>query len=538
MVDDPGLDSTDRSLNSSAAVAGPNWLRARLLDGRVWFWVLAVALVAVRFRHMGEIIAGPHSGRQCDTAFYALDFYHNGINLLHPSMCYMGLHKTLAFEFPLPEAVMALGYHVFGPRHAVARALTLLAYLGSAWYFYLLVQYLRNGRAAKLATLLYLATPLALFYSRAMHIDFWTVLCSHAMLYYLLRGYDEERTGLIVLGTAFGILAFLIKAPYAFYLFFPFGLHALRRLKLKRLLAWAPIMVLPLVAFALWRWHVARVNAAAPDWFFIPDYMKFALRAEWFFGPLSQRLEIGNWLMLARRVVTAITGTVGIYLLLIGLIPWSREKRGLAFFWVWLAGVGLYVLIFFNLNLVHDYYQIPFLAPLAFFIAVALETLFLEPQRPGLLARAPLALTVLLLVGVSVRKAEASYYEVDWIRVSAGARIREHTPEDALVIASPSQPNTWWWDPRLLYRARRLGWNIRTDRLSEENIGRLVALGATHLAIVSDRPVPPYLVRLLETSPKQVLELKPPPWLLHLYRLDPTLRRETEAGPPPPASRP
>jgi len=501
-------------------------ISALLLDGRLWFWLLAVALVAVRFRHMGETIAGPHSGRQCDTAFFALDFYRNGIDLLHPSMCWMGPHKTLAFEFPLPEAVVALGYHVFGPRHAVARAFTLLACLGSAWYFYLLVRYLRNARAAKLATLFYLAAPLALFYSRAMHIDFWAVLCAHAMLYYLLRGYDEERTGLIVAGTAFGTLAFLIKAPYAFYLFFPFGLHVLRRLRLKPLLRWAPIMVLPLLAFALWRWHVARVNAAAPDWDFIPGYAKFTMRADWFFGPLSQRLEIGNWLMLARRVVAAITGSLGAYLLLLGLIPWSRDRRGLAFFWVWLSGVGLCILIFFNLNLIHDYYQIPLLAPLAFFIAVALEALFLEPQRPGWLARVPLALTVLLLVGTSVRKAEATYYEVDWVRVTAGQAIREHTPEDALVIASPSQANTWWWDARVLYRARRLGWNIRTDRLSEDNIGRLVALGATHLAIISDQPVPPYLVRVLDTSPKEVIELKPHPWLLHLYQLDPKLRRE------------
>jgi len=225
-------------------------------------------------------------------------------------------------------------------------------------------------------------------------------------------------------------------------------------------------------------------------------------------------------------VVAAITGSLGAYLLLLGLIPWSRDRRGLAFFWVWLSGVGLCILIFFNLNLIHDYYQIPLLAPRAFFIAVALEALFLEPQRPGWLARVPLALTVLLLVGTSVRKAEATYYEVDWVRVTAGKAIREHTPEDALVIASPSQANTWWWDARVLYRARRLGWNIRTDRLSEDNIGRLVALGATHLAIISDQPVPPYLVRVLDTSPKEVIELKPHPWLLHLYQLDPKLRRE------------
>ena len=125
---------------------------------------------------------------------------------------------------------------------------------------------------------------------------------------------------------------------------------------------------------------------------------------------------------------------------------------------------------------------------------------------------------------MSVRKAEAIYYTVDLVRVSAGQKIREHTPEDALVITAPSRPNTWWWDARLLYRARRCGWNIRLGNLSEENIGALVGEGATHLALVTDKPVPPYLSRVLETSPKQVLELTPHPWLLHLYRLDPSLK--------------
>jgi len=206
--------------------------------------------------------------------------------------------------------------------------------------------------------------------------------------------------------------------------------------------------------------------------------------------------------------------------------------RGLAFFWVWLAGVGLYVLIFFNLNLIHDYYQIPLLAPLAFFIAVALETLFLERERPGLLAQAPFVLTVLLLVATSVRKAEGVYYKVDWMRVSAGQRIRENTPEDALVIASPASANTWWWDGRVLYRARRLGWSVRLDNLSEVVLRRLVAEGATHLAAVTDQPMPDRLVTLLESSTKQGFELKARPWRLHLYELDPKLSSDAGQGEP------
>ena len=501
-----------------------------------WFALVAVALVAARARHLGEVIHGPHSGRQCDAAFYALDFYRNGIDLFHPSVCWLGAHKTLALEFPLPEALMALGYRAFGPTLLVARLLTLACYLGSALYLYRIVAHLRSPRTAKLAVLFYLAAPLAINYSRAVHVDFWAVFCAHAMLYYLLRGYDDDRTGLIVLATAFGTLAFLIKAPYAFYLFFPFGLHVLAHLKLKRLLAWTPILILPLVAFALWRWHAVRINSAAPDWthIYAPErYFKFTKMGWWYFGTLAQRRDLANWVGIARNVVTVVTGSLGLYFLILGLVVRPGDRRAVHFFKVWLGGVLVYVAIFFNLNIIHDYYQIPFLAPVAFFIALALEWLFLERESgPGLLARVPFALTMVLLLGLGVRRAESYYFKTDWARVTAGAKIREHTPEDALVIASPSQANTWWWDARLLYRARRLGWSVRASHLTEANIRALATQGATHLAIVTDEPVPSQLTRLLETSPKQEFGLRPESWRLHLYTLDKTLKPgEPEAKP-------
>jgi len=168
-------------------------------------------LVLVRFTHMQERIDGKHIWRECETGFFAYDFYANGINLLKPSVCWLGPHRTLILEFPLPEALMALAYHALGFRHLWARLLTLGFFLGATFYLYRIVAHVRSTRAAKLAAAVYLALPLGLAYSRAVHPDFYAVFFAHAMLYYLLRGYDDERTGLIALGTAFGVVAFLIK---------------------------------------------------------------------------------------------------------------------------------------------------------------------------------------------------------------------------------------------------------------------------------------------------------------------------------------
>ena len=78
------------------------------------FWLLLALLVGMRFMHLSEAIEEPHSWRQCDTAQYIRSFQEEGIDLLRPSVCWMGNHKTVILEFPLPEAVVAIVQQVFG----------------------------------------------------------------------------------------------------------------------------------------------------------------------------------------------------------------------------------------------------------------------------------------------------------------------------------------------------------------------------------------------------------------------------------------
>jgi len=522
----------------ATAPAGPSGEPRPVLRRIPWFAIAACGLILLRFAHMGELLDGPHVGRQCDTAYYAWAFYRDGINLLRPSVCWLGNEGTMAFEFPLPEALMALAYHLFGPKILYARIVTLLFFVGATYYFYRIVEYVRGARAARLAALLYLAMPLALNYSRAVHVDFHAVCFAHAMLYYLLRGYDEERTGLVVVGSLLGALAFTIKAPYAFYVFLPFGVHILPRLKIRKLLGWAPILALPLVAFALWRWHVHRVNSAAPDLSFLPQYHKFVDMGAWYFGSLSQRLQLSHWRQIVIGFVWTGPGSLGAYFLMVGLVARPAEGRGLHFFRAWLVGTAVYLAIFFNLNVVHDYYRIPFLAPAALFMAVGLEWLFFEmAPRPGLWGKLPLAATLLLLCGSFVHRAEAVYYDVDWLIVSAARHVQAETAEDALVVLALSPKyaghrTDYWNEPRLFYNARRVGWALPLKHLDETTLRGLTQRGATHVAVLVDEPLPPRVLALLEGVPSQHFELKVRPWRLHLYSLGRRPGLPRDAKPP------
>ena len=96
----------------------------------IWFPILVLVLVGIRFVHFGEIVDEPHSWRQCDTANYIWAYYQDGIDLLHPSVCWMGGHKTTILEFPLPEAIISIFYKLFGPDLFWARLVFLAFFKG------------------------------------------------------------------------------------------------------------------------------------------------------------------------------------------------------------------------------------------------------------------------------------------------------------------------------------------------------------------------------------------------------------------------
>jgi hypothetical protein len=77
------------------------------------------------------------------------------------------------------------------------------------------------------------------------------------------------------------------------------------------------------------------------------------------------------------------------------------------------------------------------------------------------------------------------YGEVDWLRTEAGPVIRAHVPEGELVVASDfsTLPPT---DPRLLFRADREGWPMRSFEITPYRLNRLRAWGAKWVVVLTD----------------------------------------------------
>ena len=464
-------------------------------------WIYRIFLLlgfVIRVFHLDNRIYSPHAWRQSDTANFIWDYYQNGIDLFEPSVCWMGGYKLVIFEFPLFEAICALFYHVFGASHLTAKIVFLVFFIGSAWMFYLLVKLILNQSTARIALLVYLFMPLSLFYGQALHIDYPVLLCCFGMCYYMVRAIRQSNRFDLTIASIFTLLALVVKAPYAVIFALPLIYEAIRKRKIKWLLVNSYFLILPLVLFYFWQRYVFMTNGNAPDWDFIIGYRKFTHNAGWYYGTLEQRLDIDNWLVLKDRFFDDLLGISGLILLVLGF--WRLKKNW--FIILWIAGAMLYMLIFFNLNIVHNYYQIPFVPLCAILIALGIDQCArFKPSFTNWI--------VLLLLSFfaleSIRFSERNYFVSDDKRESIGENISKRTNDGDLVIVNYANIDSKC--PNYLYAAKRNGWQLLSYGLKASMVYELMEEGADYFVTIRNSPMTGEMQGFLSSFPQEKIEI-------------------------------
>ncbi len=495
----------------------------------LWFPILALILVSIRFLHFGELVDEPHSWRQCDTANYIWSFYQDGIDILHPSVCWMGGHKTTILEFPLPEAIISVFYKVFGPDLIWARLVFMAFFVGGVRYLYLTIKLFGGKELSQFACLFYLAFPLGIYYSRAIHVDFSAIFFAHAMLYHFMVGLKEEKWLHLLAGSLLGGIGFMIKSPYLFFLYLPLLAWIHHHRKWRYLFRNIYYFAIPAGIFIPWQMHVTRVNSAAPDWDFIPHYKKFVDMWGWYFGTWDMRLEGVHWESIYLHIRFEILSFYGWWPFLAGILVNPRSFRA-NFVRLWLLGAIAYVAIFFNLNFVHNYYQLPLMAP----IALCLGLLFINMREylGRLLPRAAVWIVLLPILVFGWRSWQLTeqialnsqesfyfqhYYRLPPVPIAGGQAIREHTPENSLVISSYGGLDCR--APMILYRAKRNGWSIPQATLTPYIIEQLRGEGAEYFTDIPLGPLPDTMFPYLDQFPHTTYPIKGLDLKLDVYKL-------------------
>jgi hypothetical protein len=183
------------------------------------------------------------------------------------------------------------------------------------------------------------------------------------------------------------------------------------------------------------------------------------------------RLNAYVWIKIAVRGA-ALWLPIPAVLLLLSRRAWKGAER---WWWLWLAGGLVSVLVFFRLNYEHFYYQLPLVPALA---AVAAHAMPVWPRRMLMRAAAAAALVVASALVVS------RLYQQNPIYLDAGRALSTAAPMHEPVVVMGTQSASPHF-PSVLYYADRTGWNLPALATSEA-IQRLPGPSPCWLIVVQD----------------------------------------------------
>lgn len=495
-------------------------------DGLRWIPVLVLALAfAFRLLHLGGPLDIP-DWRQGDTGYMALRMAGEWPpDLLHPKAPYRGAIDVKAAEFPIYPALVSLVYRMAGGETLPgARLVTLLFFAGALLYFHATVRRLVGPEVALHAAAVYAVLPLGIPYSRMIHPDFCIIFCAHAYAFHALDFLQRRTWPAYALATLAATAAFLMKAPYVFYFAMPLAVYAWlrpgRRIIADTLLL-GSIFVVPFVAAMWFNGFRIRMESVHEESILYPmKWTAESLNAR-FFGNVAQRFLAEPWIFFARRALILVATVPGALLAGVALLAgwrWRGWPNHAVLIMLWL-GTGAYLLLVFPIvTSDHDYYSLPFLAPVAFSAALTLARLA-ELRGPG---RRRVAAVVVAYVALAAGSAyglqrgpflySVPYFHHDWQRIEAARVMAAELPAGDLVISVGQGRSTGWSDPRILYMANRRGWAVEMAALDEAALALYRSGGARWAAVLMTPDHPPVDAELgvLAPYPRAVHDLRDP----------------------------
>ena len=465
-------------------------------------WILFVLGLGVRLVGINAPPMGMHGWRQADTAAMARNFHENGYDFLHPQVDWGGAGPgTVESEFPAYSYSAALMYGAFGVREWLGRLLSALGFVLGAWALFALVRDTIDRDTALWSTGFFLFLPLGIFYGRAFMPDSWMLAASIAGIYFFHRWTNGERPRDLALSAAFVAFAALLKLP-ALYLGLPVAYLAWRRFGagfMRRPALWLYALAV-MVPVGLWYHHAHQIHRAGGLTFGIWEYGS----DKW--GNWSLVASPGFWngvlfKSLAERWFT----WAGFAVLAVGVLLPRRSSAERLFDW-WGLALLVYLVIVARGNYVHEYYQLPFLAP----GAVYLGKVFARFWRPRERRRTALLLSTALaaMLALGILRVVSYLSKEDPSRAAeaiVAAEVRQRTEPDALILTTNGG------SPVLLYLSHRKGWALPESALGTAALDAKRREGARYAAGVGRVPAP-----LGSDDPGRVLYRSPKGYLIRL----------------------
>ena len=401
----------------------------------------------------------------------ARNFYRNHFDLHRPEMDRFGSGPSVVeLELQITPFVTSLLYVVWGIRDWVGRIVPILFSLGSVAYFYRLIAVHFSERLALFSTFVFAILPLNVFFSRVLMPEAGALFFTLAAVYHF-SAYLESKTKVqLALGTVFAALAFLAKLSNLYVLIVFVALAAREGwrglVSDRRFFAFLLLALAPTIAYYGYM-HVAA------------DIMMMPYQVgtdKW--GNVQLWISPVLYQVLAQRFRTLVFTEPGLLMLIAGLfLPLTHPV-----FRLWLMAALAYVFVVANGNLVHSYYQMPFLPAGAFFIGLVLDRTYSSARLRPLTAVLCIVLfaRALMILGPMYGMYAYPAYE-------AAKMLTEIDTSAAPVVSVPHRRDM---APELLYYADRKGWVVWPDQLTVGLIAQFREQGAKYIVVTDYRTLP------------------------------------------------
>lgn len=415
------------------AVAGRAWATAG--DRGLTAVLMIVGSIIVRLPTLAQPLTEAHWFRQTQTAYTAVLFARDGIDLLNPKLPVLGPPWEVPFEFPLFQAIASVPITMGVPAEIALRGTTLIAFALTGALLWLILARHAGSRAAVFGLGAFLFSPLAMLWSRASLIEFIPTAGALAFVWGVLEWRRSGRSSWWFLALFGAAIAVLVKpTTAAFYLAPAVFVLPVR----SKAIASVLLIAVPSILGLAWTIHADAIKAASP---FTANLTSSALSG-WNFGSLAQRLDAGEWATILSRVGFILGGIV--------LVPVGLAARGRpAVLTLWFAAAAVApILVFFNLYLVHDYYLTAVAPAFAALFGIGVAA-----------ARAPSVRRAAVLAYAALLVWKAPYWSVAYdpgadpglLRAQARQLATATTPDELIAIRGRD------WDPGLLFLASRRG---------------------------------------------------------------------------------
>ena len=357
-------------------------------------------------------------------------------------------------EFPILSGLIALGFMITGDEYEwAARLISILISTIGVLYFYLLVRDTAGQQVAIYAAMFYLISPMNWYFHRTIMTDVLMVSFVIGGLYHYYHWINNQKWADFIISAFFTIIASLSKA-YALYIGIVYLClllenHGWRKLFNGKNILYGFLTLTPIISWIYYCFYqMSKMNSG-----------NNLMTDAGLLGPISIWFELDYWSSLLSSVGDFTLSAFGFLIFIYTFTRHFSKLKESKIALYWLGAVFFYFLFVREGNREHDYYQMPFAAPVLFITAIGINQLFIQIKN-GYKPKSCQIFTVLFWSLLIIVSGKYSYTKarLDMSPVVLGKKMKElNQGRDYVLVIDPDslQRN------QAVYYAKSKGWHIR-----------------------------------------------------------------------------